>query len=86
MQPAIKSDPQHTNKVWDRLMPLHQHWQSLLPPGGPIPEEAKCYFSPCFLWTRLPLGEEGEGFINNVTLLPHAITDVVPIDQMENDS
>lgn len=65
-QPAIKSDPQHTNKVWDMLMPLHKHWQSLLPPGGPIPEEAKSYFSPCFLWTRLPLGEEGEDFINNV--------------------
>ncbi|RPF80973.1 MAG: phycoerythrobilin:ferredoxin oxidoreductase, partial [Synechococcus sp. TMED20] len=34
--------------------------------GGPIPEEAQPYFSPAFLWTRLPLGEEGDRIIESI--------------------
>ena len=66
LQPVDKSDRLHTEPVWDRLIPLFERWRKQLPDGGPIPEEAQPYFSPAFLWTRLPLGEEGNALIDNV--------------------
>tara|TARA_Y100001968_G_scaffold324142_1_gene362927 strand:+ start:10180 stop:10956 length:777 start_codon:yes stop_codon:yes gene_type:complete len=66
LQPAIKMDIQHTEKVWERLIPLYEKWSKLLPQGGPIPIDAKPYFSPGFLWTRLPLGPDGEEIISEV--------------------
>jgi phycoerythrobilin:ferredoxin oxidoreductase len=66
LQPADKADAQHTQPVWERLMPRFERWRQELPDGGPIPEEAQPYFSPAFLWTRLPLGDKGDALINNV--------------------
>ena len=66
LQPADKSDADHTKPVWDRLLPIFDLWRSKLPDGGPIPAEAQPFFSPGFLWTRLPLGEEGQQLINTV--------------------
>ena len=66
LQPACKSDPQHTQHVWDQLLPKFEYWSAKLPSGGPIPEEAQPFFSPGFLWTRLPLGDEGDEIIENV--------------------
>ena len=66
LQPVDKSDDRHTEPVWERLMPRFERWRQELPDGGPIPEEAQPYFSPAFLWTRLPLGEEGDALIENV--------------------
>ena len=66
LQPVDKGDVQHTQPVWDRLMPIFERWRDELPGGGPIPEEAEPYFSPAFLWTRLPLGQEGDELINSV--------------------
>jgi len=63
LQPALKSDAVHTQAVWERLLPIFERWQQRLPGGGPIPEEAQPYFSPGFLWTRLPLGSEGDALI-----------------------
>ena len=63
LQPALKTDAQHTKGVWDRLLPIFERWQQRLPGGGPIPEEAQPYFSPGFLWTRIPLGSEGDALI-----------------------
>jgi phycoerythrobilin:ferredoxin oxidoreductase len=54
LQPVDKSDPEHTEPVWERLMPIFDRWRQELPDGGPIPEEAQPYFSPAFLWTRQP--------------------------------
>ena len=66
LQPADKSDDEHTKPVWDRLLPIFELWRSKLPDGGPIPDEAQPFFSPGFLWTRLPLGEEGQQLIDRV--------------------
>ncbi len=66
LQPALKMDPIHTNKVWNKLLPLHSKWQQLLPSGGSIPKEAEPYFSPGFLWTRLPLNQESDTIISDV--------------------
>ena len=66
LQPAIKTDIQHTEKVWKRLIPLYKKWAKLLPEGGPLPTEAKPYFSPGFLWTRLPLGAKGDQIISQI--------------------
>ena len=66
LQPADKSDEQHTRPVWDQLMPIFERWREQLPDGGPIPEEAQPFFSPGFLWTRLPLGNEGAHLIETV--------------------
>ena len=66
LQPVDKTDPEHTDPVWQRLMPLFERWRAELPDGGPIPEEAQPYFSPAFLWTRIPLGEEGDALIDRV--------------------
>ncbi len=65
-QPVMKADQRHTDHVWERLIPLHDYWKSFLPGGGPIPVDAQPYFSPGFLWTRLPLDSEGDKLINNV--------------------
>ncbi len=65
-QPVLKFDPIHTEDTWERLLPLYEKWQKLLPNGGPIPDEAKQYFSPGFLWTRLPLGSQGDEMIANI--------------------
>lgn len=66
LQPVDKSDALHTQPVWEQLMPRFERWRQELPDGGPIPEEAQPYFSPAFLWTRLPLGDEGDALINKV--------------------
>ena len=66
LQPVDKGDALHTQPVWDRLMPIFERWRGELPGGGPIPEEAEPYFSPAFLWTRLPLGKEGDELIDRV--------------------
>ena len=66
LQPVVKCDKAHTSLVWKKLIPLWEKWQVKLPSGGAIPEEAKDYFSPGFLWTRLPLGDDGDRLIAEV--------------------
>ncbi|WP_269621928.1 phycoerythrobilin:ferredoxin oxidoreductase [Prochlorococcus marinus] len=66
LQPALKMDDLHTRNVWPRLIPLHERWQSLLPDGGPLPKDAEPFFSPGFLWTRLPLDQESDLIISNI--------------------
>ena len=66
LQPVLKNDRLHTESVWDKLIPLHDKWQSLLPSGGPIPVEAESFFSPGFLWAKIPLGPDGEELIDNI--------------------
>ncbi len=68
LQPVIKTDSKHTQHVWDQLLPIYHRWAAKLPDGGPIPEEAQPYFSPCFLWTRLPLGADGDSIIDSVVM------------------
>ena len=45
---------------------LHANWQSELPSGGDIPLAARQYFSPGFLWSRIPLGQDGDRLINQI--------------------
>ena len=66
LQPALKDDKIHTKNVWDKLKPIHLKWQSKLPLGGEIPSEARQYFSPAFLWSRLPLEEKGDKLISQI--------------------
>ena len=66
LQPALKDDINHTQNVWDKLKPIHSKWQSKLPSGGDIPSEARRYFSPAFLWSKIPLGEEGDKLISQI--------------------
>ncbi|KGG14639.1 MULTISPECIES: phycoerythrobilin:ferredoxin oxidoreductase [unclassified Prochlorococcus] len=66
LQPALKNDSFHTQDVWELLKPLHHKWQSMLPFGGEIPKEAKPFFSPGFLWTRLPLDKSTDLIIDEV--------------------
>ncbi len=66
LQPALKDDMIHTQYVLGKLKSIHANWQSKLPSGGDIPLEARQYFSPGFLWSRLPLGAEGDKLICQV--------------------
>jgi len=66
LQPALKNDINHTQHVWDKLKPIHSKWQYEIPSGGDIPSEARRYFSPAFLWSRIPLGEEGDKLISQI--------------------
>jgi len=66
LQPVLKNDINHTQHVWDKLKPIHSKWQSKLPSGGDIPSEARRYFSPAFLWSKIPLGEEGDKLISQI--------------------
>ena len=66
LQPVLNDDKRHTDFVWDKLIPLHAYWQAKLPEGGEIPPSARKYFSPGFLWTRLPLGIESDRLVDQV--------------------
>jgi len=66
LQPALKDDMIHTQYFLGKLKSIHSNWKSKLPAGGDIPLEARQYFSPDFLWSRLPLGEEGDKLISQV--------------------
>tara|TARA_Y100001968_G_scaffold239352_1_gene222777 strand:- start:523 stop:1299 length:777 start_codon:yes stop_codon:yes gene_type:complete len=66
LQPALKDDIIHTKYVSSKLESIHAKWQSKLPFGGDIPSEARQYFSPGFLWSRIPLGEEGDKLISQI--------------------
>ncbi len=66
LQPVLKNDMKHTEQFLNKLIPIHTKWQSKLPYGGAIPEEAKPFFSPAFLWTRLPLDLDSERLIDDV--------------------
>ncbi len=66
LQPALKDDMMHTKYFLGKLKSIHANWQSQLPSGGDIPLEARQYFSPGFLWSRIPFGEEGDQLISQV--------------------
>ena len=66
LQPALKDDLIHTKYVLGKLKSIHANWQSKLPSGGEIPLEARQYFSPGFLWSRIPLGAEGDQLISQI--------------------
>ena len=66
LQPALKDDMIHNKYVSDKLKSIHANWQSQLPLGGDIPSEARQYFSPAFLWSRIPLGQDGDKLISQV--------------------
>ena len=70
LQPVLKNDRFHTEKVWNSLALIHSKWKDYFPDGGAIPEEAKQYFSPGFLWTKLPICSNSEKLIR--TTLMHA--------------
>ena len=66
LQPVLKDDIIHTQHVWAKLQSIHANWQSKVPSGGDIPSEARQYFSPGFLWSRIPLGEDGDKLLSQV--------------------
>ena len=66
LQPVLKDDMVHTQYFLGKLKSIHANWQSKLPSGGDIPLEARQYFSPCFLWSRIPLGAEGDQLISQI--------------------
>ncbi len=66
LQPALKDDMIHNQYALGKLKSIHANWQSKLPSGSDIPLEARQYFSPAFLWSRIPLGEDGDQLINQV--------------------
>ena len=66
LQPALKDDIIHTKYVCPKLKSIHAKWQSKLPAGGDITVDAKQYFSPVFLWSKIPLGEDGDKLISKI--------------------
>ncbi len=68
LQPAIKDDKLHTKDVWEKLIPIHQKWKALFPYGGKIPNEAEKFFSPGFLWSRLPLNNNSDDIIDKILI------------------
>jgi phycoerythrobilin:ferredoxin oxidoreductase len=57
MQPIFRDEPAYIEKYAAPVMPLLEKYQPHLPWGGDFPEDAKTFFSPAFLWTRLPSTE-----------------------------
>ncbi len=66
LQPALKDDMIHTQYVVEKLKSIHANWQSKIPSGGEIPLEARQYFSQGFLWSKIPLGTEGDKLISQI--------------------
>jgi phycoerythrobilin:ferredoxin oxidoreductase len=53
MQPIFREEPAYIERYAAPVMPLLEKYQPHLPWGGDFPEDAKTFFSPAFLWTRL---------------------------------
>eukprot|EP00189_Rhodosorus_marinus_P005088 CAMPEP_0113973034 /NCGR_PEP_ID=MMETSP0011_2-20120614/14013_1 /TAXON_ID=101924 /ORGANISM="Rhodosorus marinus" /LENGTH=235 /DNA_ID=CAMNT_0000990487 /DNA_START=239 /DNA_END=947 /DNA_ORIENTATION=+ /assembly_acc=CAM_ASM_000156 len=51
MQPLFHDD-EYKEEFYSALKPIFDKYAEQLPWGGDFPEEAKQFFSPCFLWTR----------------------------------
>ncbi|NJK39711.1 MAG: phycoerythrobilin:ferredoxin oxidoreductase [Oscillatoriales cyanobacterium RM1_1_9] len=51
MQPLFHHQA-YQDRYTKPLLPVFHQYQQQLPWGGDFPEEAKPFFSPCFLWTR----------------------------------
>ena len=66
LQPALKDDMIHTQYFSSKLKSIHAKWQAEIPSGGEIPVEARQYFSPSFLWSRIPLGKDGDELIRQI--------------------
>jgi phycoerythrobilin:ferredoxin oxidoreductase len=60
LQPIFRDEPAYIEKYATPVMPLLKQYQLHLPWGGDFPEEAKAFFSPAFLWTRLQSTESIE--------------------------
>ncbi len=65
LQPAICEDKIQMSLFYDKVNELNEYWNGYFPNGGSIPEGAKKYFSPGFLWTRIPFGIDSDSLINN---------------------
>jgi len=52
MQPLFPQSEDYLKEFYDDLKPSYERFAKDLPWGGDFPEEAKPFFSPCFLWTR----------------------------------
>ena len=66
LQPVLKDDMIHSKYFIGKLESIYSYWQSKLPSGGDIPSEARQYFSPDFLWSRIPIGKEGDQLISEI--------------------
>jgi len=53
MQPLFRDDLAYQAKYTQPLLSTFEAYQQHLPWGGDFPEEARPFFSPAFLWTRL---------------------------------
>ena len=53
MQPLFRDDPNYQEKYAKPVLPIFEKYRQDLPWGGDFPEEARQFFSPAFLWTRL---------------------------------
>eukprot|EP00871_Galdieria_phlegrea_P002318 jgi/Galph1/3087/GphlegSOOS_G1734.1 len=51
MQPLFHTEA-YRQKYTMPLKPIYEKYLAVLPWGGDFPEDAKLFFSPCFLWTR----------------------------------
>ncbi len=69
LQPVLRNDLTHFRLAWEGLAPIFNQWSKEFPLGGRIPDEAKKYFSPGFLWTKLPLDVSSDQLIQS-KLLP----------------
>lgn len=52
MQPLFRDEPSYQKKYAQPVLPIFEKYREHLPWGGKLPEEAKSFFSPAFLWTR----------------------------------
>jgi phycoerythrobilin:ferredoxin oxidoreductase len=52
MQPLFHDNASYQAKYTQPILPIFHSHQQHLPWGGDLPEEAKPFFSPAFLWTR----------------------------------
>eukprot|EP00188_Purpureofilum_apyrenoidigerum_P000546 Plantae.Rhodophyta-Purpureofilum_apyrenoidigerum.ctg12432.p1 GENE.Plantae.Rhodophyta-Purpureofilum_apyrenoidigerum.ctg12432~~Plantae.Rhodophyta-Purpureofilum_apyrenoidigerum.ctg12432.p1 ORF type:complete len:314 (+),score=64.89 Plantae.Rhodophyta-Purpureofilum_apyrenoidigerum.ctg12432:117-1058(+) len=52
MQPLFSQSEDYLKEFYESLKPTYEKFAKDLPWGGDFPEEAKPFFSPCFLWTR----------------------------------
>ena len=56
---AERNELFQTHSTYQSIASCHAKWQTRLPSGGELPQEAQRYFSPFALWTRIPTTEPG---------------------------
>ena len=68
-QPISSDRSIFARKNYICISKMHEKWRDVFPSGGELPEDAKRYFSPYALWTRIPPSKDPSRKVTSTPLM-----------------